>query len=443
MVVDSAFAGLGFSGESAKHVYPLKMFLPGSDLSPIEENIDKVIEGLTCWAPRRTRAHIESPALIEISGRDYPDALERFNLLFLRNLWSDGLPLVPPTEERVSHLLQGTPYARDRTLGKLLPRGGFATVEMVTVAAVMAGCRPEYMPVLIAAVEAILDPAVYHQHMNSTTGNANPAVVVTGPIARQIRLNSGYGCLGTSPTYPAGTSIGRAIRLLLQNVGGGVAGQGSMAIHGGPARVAALVFAEDEAGLPSTWQSFHTERGHPENCNRVTVLATSGATEVWEGAALDEREAMDTLFDFAGCLRVPYGAYWANTFNPSGAAGIVLMGRSTAQGYANLGWSKARIREYLWQNSMLPDTPWLRNTVEAWARRNMPVKDHIRYPMPIAMAPTNILLVVAGGEQSGHSYWLQVHGGTNGPATRDIALPEKWDNLLMEADAALGPLPAR
>src|SRR5450759_4534416 len=135
-----------------------------------------------------------------------------------------------------SNRSRGTDLPRDRLLGKLLPKGGYATVESVAVAAAMAGCRPEYLPVLIAAVEATLDPRVYHQHMQSTTGNAHPAVIVNGPVARQIRVNSGYGCLGPSSVYPAGAAIGRALRLLLMNVGGAIPGTGSMAIHGGPAR---------------------------------------------------------------------------------------------------------------------------------------------------------------------------------------------------------------
>ena len=298
-------------------------------------------------------------------------------------------------------------------------------------------------PAMLAAVQAILDPLVYHQHMQSTTGNAHPALIVNGPLARQIRLNSGYGCLGPNPRYPAGASIGRALRLLLLNVGGALPGSGSMAIHGGPARYTGLVFAEDEAGLPGDWAPLNTERGFPRGSNTVTVLATSGGTEVWEGAALEEKDARHTLFDFAGCMRVPFGGYFADTFNPHGAPGIVLMARGTAQGFANLGWSKDRIREYLWEHSKLPRSEWLEKLLDHFGTRNgLWVKDHVEFPMPVTPAPRNIMIVVAGGEQSGHSYWLQVHGGTGGPATREIELPSGWETLLEEAETDLGPLPA-
>lgn len=440
-MVDNAFAGLGFSAEAAKFVYPTQMFIAGGELSPMARNLDAVIEALCAWSAKKESRRTTRPQPVSVSGRDMVEAIDRFNALCLRNLWSDGLPLVPPTRERVAHLMRGTDLPREQVLGRLLPRGALCTVESVAIAAAMAGCRPEYLPVLLAAIEAILDPAVYHQHMNSTTGNAHPAVVVNGPVARDIRLNAGYGCLAPHPLFPAGASIGRAIRLVLMNVGGGIPGSGSMAIHGGPGRYTGLVFAEDEAGLPSGWGPLAADLGFADGSSAVTVLATSGSTEVWDGAALHEQEAMFTLFDFAGSMSVPYGGYFANTYNPKGAAGILLMARNTAQGFAGLGWSKARIREWLWQQSKLPDTPWLRDQLAQWSRRNLPVKDYVQYPMPVCVAPENILIVVAGGEQSGHSYWLQVHGGTHGPAQRAVRLPRAWQALLGEAEEDLGPIP--
>lgn len=437
-VINNAFAGLGFSAEAAQHAFPLKMFLPEGDLSPIEQNIDRVIAGLTSWEPQKIPSAVVAPAPITVHGSDYQDALDRLNFLFVRNLWSDGLPILPPTEQRVRRLLTGTDVPRETVLGKLLPRGGRATVESVAVAAAMAGCRPEYMPVLIASVQAILDPVFYHQHMQATTGSAHPAVVVNGPIARQIRLNSGYGCLGPSSLYPAGASIGRALRMILMNVGGAIPGTGSMAIYGGPARYTGLVFAEDEAGLPQGWPPLNVERGFRPGTNTVTVLATSGGTEIWEGAALHETEALHTLHNFAECMSVPYGAYFAAVFNPKGTPGIALVPRAAAQGFSNLGWSKQKVKAYLWGKARLPDSEWLRKILDHFARRGLFVKDCIQYPMPIAVAPDNITIVVAGGEQSGHSYWLQVHGGTYGPVSREIALPSNWDKLLGNAEEDLG-----
>lgn len=440
-VVDNAFAGLGLSAEAARYGFPAKMFLPGGDLSAIEQNIDRIVHGLTRWEPKTANHRMVSPRIV-IEGKDYLDAVKKLNLLFLRNLWSDGLPIMPPTDEAVDWLLTGTDFSRDKIIGKILPRGGICTVQTVATAAAMAGCRPEYMPVLIAAIEAILEPVVYHQHMQATTGSANPAVIVNGPVARQIRLNSGYGCLGPSSVYPAGASIGRAIRFLLMNVGGAVPGSGTMSLFGGPARYTGLVFSEDEAGLPSDWLPLNVERGFKRGTNTVTVLATSGNTGVWEGAALTEKEALYTLFDIAGSLRIPYAGYFNHAFNPEGAPGIVLLGRAAAQGFSNLGWTKERVKSYLWDNARLPDSEWLRKILADFSRRAMFVKDHVRYPIPIALSAKNIMIVVAGGEQSGHTYWLQVHGGTFGPASKEIRLSANWEELILEAEEDLGPLPA-
>lgn len=417
------------------------MFLPGSDLSPIEQEIGGLVHGLLHWHAEREARAPAAPETLSVQGEDHQDAADRLHALFLRNGWSDGLPFVPPTEKRVNLLLTGTDLPSDHVVGAILPMGGLASVSLIATAAAMAGCRPEYMPILIAAMQALLDPVIYHQHMQATTGSPSPTVIVNGPIAKELRLNSGYGCLGPNARYPAGASIGRAIRLLLVNVGGAVPGVGSMSIHGGPARYTGLVFAEDEDGLPSNWLPLNAERGLPRGSDAVTVLPTSGSTMVWEGAPLDQTEALHTLFDLAGNMSAPYAAYYAAGFNPHGSPGVVLLGRAAAQGFAGLGWSKERIKAYLWEHARIADSPWLRKTLEYFSRRGLYVKDHIGFPMPIAVAAGNIMLVVAGGEQSGHCYWLRSHGGTYGPCTRPISKPSTWHELISRSVDELGPIP--
>ena len=148
------------------------------------------------------------------------------------NLWSDGLPIWPATPERVDWILLGTDRPRTEVLGKFLPRGAIATVEFCAIALAMAGGRPEYLPVLLAAVEAFLDPLSDSEHMQADSAGAFPVIIVNGPIARDIRLNSTFGCLGPDPQRPAGGSIGRALRLMQQNLGGALPGVGAMAMWG-------------------------------------------------------------------------------------------------------------------------------------------------------------------------------------------------------------------
>ena len=214
-----------------------------------------------------------------------------------------------------------------------------------------------------------------------------------------------------------------------------------MALYGGPGKYTGMVFAEDEAGLPPDWSQLNIERGFPRGGNTVTVIAASGAVCVWEGAAFDEKNAVLSLDNFAGYMRVPYGAYFGPVYNPYGTPGVLLVGPTAAQGFSKLGWSKDKVKTYLWENTKFDDSKWLREKLDSWVRKGLPVKDYVQYPMPIAVGPRNIMIVVAGGEQSGHSYWLQVHGGSLGPATKEIKLPANWKELLNKADEDLGPLP--
>jgi hypothetical protein len=262
-VVGNAYAGFGFAPEGPTvYEFPMEMFVAGSDLTPLKENLDKVVYGLTKWEPQIKRKGVFYPAdKIKTEGRDYQEALANMNLLFLKNLWGDGLPMWPATQERVDWLLTGTDLPHDKVLGKIFPRGGVATVETLAIALAMAGGRPEYMPVLVAAVEAIIHPDLRHQNFQATTNSGYPAVIVNGPISKQIRLSSGYGCLGPDPAHPAGATIGRAIRFILMNSGGALPGTGTMAIYGGPARYTNVVFAEDEDGLPKDWMPLSVERG--------------------------------------------------------------------------------------------------------------------------------------------------------------------------------------
>ena len=226
-VTRNAISGLGFDQDASMVVFPIDPFLVDSDLSPIEERFDEFVGGLTAWEPSASETGIRMPPAMELDANDYLSAFDQANRSFITNGWGDGLPLVPPTDERVNWILQGTDRPAGDVVGKIMPRGGIATMETLAVSLAMAGGRPEYLPVLSAAVEAVLDPALDHDKFQATSGSTFPVVIINGPIARDIRLNSGFGLLGPDPQHPAGASIGRALRLLLQNVGGALPGVGT------------------------------------------------------------------------------------------------------------------------------------------------------------------------------------------------------------------------
>ncbi len=443
-VVANAFAGFGFAPEAPTvHEFPLEMFLADSDLTPLENDLDKIVYGLTKWEPMvKHKGLCYAGGKVIIRGRDYRQAYANMNNLFLRKLWGDGLPIEPATEERVDEILTGTSLPRDTVIGKLLPRGGAASVEAIAVNLAMAGGRPEYLPVLIAIVRALMNPKSRHERWNATTNNCYPAVIVSGPIAKQIRLNSGYGCLGPSPEFPAGASIGRALRLLLMNVGGGIPGIGSMSIHGGPARYTNIVFAEDEDNLPLDWKPLRVERGFPVTSSTVTVLDVSSTNNIAGVGTSTEDLVVDTLDRCARYMQVPNRNNWNFTFTSGGTPGILLLAGSSAQGLSKLGWSKAKVQDYLWRHARLAEFPGIRKDLQAYKEEGISVPE--QFPIPLAVSPDNITIVVAGGAQGGHGYWMQVGYGSD-PVTVEIELAEKrrWDTLLDRADKDLGPLRGR
>lgn len=347
--------------------FPIDPFLVDSDLTPIQEKLHEFVEGLVSWQPKTLKTGVYSPPIMHIEGRDYEAALDAMNRQFLMNTWGDGLPLNAPTEERVNWILTGTDQPRQDVIGKVMPRGGIATVETVAAALAMAGGRPEYLPVLIAAVEAILEPSLEHDKFQATSGSTFPVVIVNGPIADQIRLNSGFGLLGPDPQHPAGASIGRALRLLLQNVGGALPGVGTMAMFGGM-RYTNAVFAEDEEGLPEGWEPVSTNQtGIARGRNAVTVYVATGASNILRrgvGKETLDEEGTQSLHRVASYLGSPSPHYthgWVN-----GSPGALLMSRVVAKQLAGLGWNKASIKQFLWEQSRIPQTQVRETGLRQW-----------------------------------------------------------------------------
>ncbi len=185
--------------------------------------------------------------------------------------WTDGLPVVPPTDARILRMLSGTRRRPDEVIGEVPPNLSPITVEKVAINAVMAGCRPEYMPVVLAALEAALVPEFTLHGVLCTTCFSSPIIVVNGPISREIGMNSGINCLGQGNR--ANATIGRALQLIVRNVGGGRPGEMDRAVLGGPGKYT-FCFAEDE-GDP-TWTPLSVARGIAPGRNAVTLFQGDG-----------------------------------------------------------------------------------------------------------------------------------------------------------------------
>ena len=434
-MVKHAVAGLGLAPDAALVTFPIGMFLPGSDIAPVEARKREVYDALTRWQSPLARRNGEAP-MLAVEGETYPEALRRAHHLLLSKDLGDGLPVWPPTREAVDWILRGSTFPRTHVLGKFAPRGGVTTPETCAIALAMAGGRPEYLPVLIAAVEAFFAKENHSDIVQATSAGPFPVVIVNGPIAKQIGLNAGFGCLGPDPKHPAGAVIGRALRLLQQNVGGALPGEGTIATFGAM-RYTNAVFAEDEDALPDGWLPHATERhGYDRGASSVSVAFATGVTNINRRAIRNEtpaEDALNGLWRVADYMRTPnIGALEGYE---RGTPGIVLISPAVAKTMAELGWTKDSIREFLWENSKIPMAELERGGVPGWmeidpnpvTRASMALD-----PWPITTKPENIVVVVAGGFHPTHAHWLQAFSPAVSGAM--VRVPECFDVLLADAE---------
>jgi hypothetical protein len=440
-VTTNAVAGLGLAPDAAMVTFPIELFLPGSDISSVETRKQEFYDGLTRWRSAFAGDGTGEARMIRVEATSVEDAIARANHLMLANRWGDGLPLWPPTRERVDWILRGAAETSLHTLGTFPPRGGVTTIETCAIALAMAGGRPEYLPVLVAAVDAFLDAESGSAQLQAASGSAFPVVIVNGPIGEQIRLNSGFGCLGPDPQRPAGAAIGRALRLLQQNVGGALPGLGTMANYGGM-RYTNVVFAEDEANLPPGWAPHGTDRhGFAPGQSSISLAFANGVTNIRRRGAkkeTPEEDALQGMYRTADFMRVPNMPGLAGYDH--GTPGILMIPGVVARTMAGLGWTKSSIREFLWEHSRIPLEQLRRAGCPAWIEidASKVVRESLALdPWPITASPEHFIIIVAGGGHPTNSYWLQ--GYSPGVVGRTVDKPPSFERLLAEAERDLGP----
>ena len=265
-----------------------------------------------------------------IAVSDYDDDVEA---CYERG-WSDGLPVVPPTPVRVLRMLAGTRRDPQEVIGLVPPKLAPCTVEKVAINAVMAGCRPEYLPVVLAVVEAALIDDFAMHGVLCTTSFPGPMVIVNGPIRRAIGMNSGMNVLGQGNR--ANSTIGRALQLVIRNVGGGVPGDIDRAMHGNPAKVG-LAFAEDEEG--SCWEPLSVERGFAPGVSTVSLFAGEGTQGVRD---LSSRDPESLCASLAESLKVVSSVRTVERNDV-----LLVMGPENQSLFRKAGWSKQQVRQRL------------------------------------------------------------------------------------------------
>ena len=335
-----------------------------------------------------------------------PDDLDAINRLYRERRWSDGLPIVPPTRERVERMLRESQRRRDEIVARVAPGFGAATVERIAINGVLAGCDPEYLAILIAATEAIADPQFNLQGIQATTNPVAVWLVINGPIAQRLNVNSTCNCLGQGAW--ANATLGRALHLILQNIGGALPGEMDRATHGQPGKYT-FCCAENEAGSP--WEPLHVERGFPQDASTVTVVGAEGTMNMNTHA----KEAGELMRIIADTMIHPPSNEYVHGGEP-----WLMLSPEHAEVLKRGGCSKRDVKRRLWELSKMP-------------ARRMSVRDLLRAresrgdelgeigpdtPMTIAKRPEDIVIMIAGGPGT-HSVYIPCFGNSRA-VTREI-----------------------
>jgi len=318
------------------------------------------------------------------ADRVQPD-LDPLEVLHARGV-TDGLPVVPATPARVAAAVEASGRARDELVALVAPRLGRATVEKVAINAVMAGCRPEYLPVVIAAVEAICDPAFALVGVSGTTDAVALLLILNGPVRATLKVNSGAGVFG--PGWRANATIGRAVRLVWQNIGGAAPGAISMSTFSQTGRYSYCIGENEEE---SPWQPLHVEHGFAAGESTVAAIAAESPQIVANTLGRTARDILATI--------ARSGAVIASDAHAGLGDTVLVIGPEHARTIAADGWSKSEVRQFLWEQTLA--------TVGG-------------APVAKFREPGNLKLVVAGGTAGRFSAWIPGWPFPNSPSTMVI-----------------------
>jgi hypothetical protein len=330
--------------------------------------------------------------------------------LYFDRGWTDGLPVVAPTHDKVDAVVQALGGNPGFVECKVAPRWGALSREVLAINVVMAGCKPEYAPVVRAALLALTDPRFNLNGVQATTHMASPLVIVNGPIAREIGMNGGANAFGSGNR--ANATIGRAIRLIMLNVGGGHAPELDKCTLGNPAKYSYCVCENEEH---SPFAPYHVEHGYRPDQSTVFAIAAEAPHSVTDHQCNDPEGVLDTICSAMSTIA-------SNTAVLSGHCTVAL-GLEHAGTIAKYGWTRNDIKNYLWMHSG--------NRFDAIARghrygkvynRNLP-KWYKRDPdsrIPIVDSPDRIHLFVIGGNAGRFSAFIPGWGHMNTPVLRSI-----------------------
>jgi hypothetical protein len=351
----------------------------------IESGVNGVMNDITAALTRPLTPEEKSPQpkVEKLPNVVFTGSNLEVNHFFYRNGWTDGLPILPPTEEAVAEMMKGTDLPPDHVVAKLIPRLGKATVKKIAINAAMAGALPTHMPLLIAAVQALADPKTRFDTFEVSTGSWAPFFVVNGPVRKEININCSSGAL--SPGNMANSAIGRAVGLIVKNIGGARKGVEDMGTIGNPGKYS-MVLGEYEEESP--WEPLHVDLGYKREDNTVTVFfpnsfslsipsqtSALGVAQALAGMEIRSLTALVVIPDHANIL-------------------------------TKEGWTKKQLKEFIVKN--------------ASTRANRVG----------ALTENDFVVVVAGGPGTWMGSYRSAGGFENSFVTKKIELPRDWNALV-------------
>lgn len=314
--------------------------------------------------------------------------------------WTDGLPIIGPTEGLVEEMVAASGRPRDEVIGVIPPLYGEATVETVAINAVMAGCKPEYMPLILASLRAILEPWFNLEGSTTSLGPWAPLLVVNGPIAKRLEINGRHNCFG--PGFRANATIGRAISLLLINAGGMKPGVSTMSTTGSPARYTYCIAENEEE---NEWEPLHVSRGMPPGSSAVTAINCGTFYLHSDQSSTDGKGVLEFT---SAVLRTPGNEGFSSAGPGRDYHILMLFPPERVRLLARDGISRKDVQEYLFNNARMKIRDvrgrgyWAARTLPVWANENDP-----ETLLPMVPKPENIVILVAGSDTGRHLLWFR------------------------------------
>lgn len=398
--------------------------------------LERVIQNLTGKMEEAGKAPPEpGPRDIVFRG-----TFEEVNELFLGNEWSEGLPIIPPTTEKVEGFLRFTDRSPDEVIGTLLPANRKATIWNVAVNGVMAGCRPEYMPVLIAAIEGMADPNYGVEHSGNTPG-ADTLITLNGPVIKELGFNYEQGVLRDG--FQANTTVGRFWRLYLRNVAGFLPHKTDKGTYGNTWRV---VLAENEDAVARIgWEPMSVDMGFRAGENVVTIARYTGGGVIASVLGDNIDQILSYISD-----HVVKQIGWEVEFTVGLATGMqrphLILSPVIAEKIKKLGYSKKDVKQYLYDHARLPARQFEKYIYHAVPGRTLCdfVKEGVAPKqfcesedpdrlVPIVCSPEDFVITVSGDPLRSNAYVFAHNGPLGYTTSKKIKLPAKWDELLQEA----------